>query len=61
MMMVPEVRGLFSRANILARRFGLCSVTVNTKSFCMCFYGMVLRKYFTILQLIDFALVTVGT
>ena len=45
-----EVRALFSRANILARRFGLCSVAVKTilfKSFCMCLYGMVLWKYFS--------------
>ena len=45
-----EVRGLFTRANILARRFGLCSVAVKTalfKSFCMSFYGMVLWKHFT--------------
>ena len=45
-----EVRGLFTRANILARRFGLCSVAVKTvlfKSFCMSFYGMVLWKNFT--------------
>ena len=45
-----EVRGLFTRANILARIFGLCSMAVKTilyKSFCMSFYGMVLWKYFT--------------
>jgi len=45
-----EVRGLFTRANILARRFGLCSMAVKTilfKSFCMSFYGLVLWKYFT--------------
>jgi len=44
------VRGLLTRANILARRFGLCSMAVKTilfKSFCITFYGMVLWKYFT--------------
>ena len=42
---LSEVHGLFTRANILARRFGLCSMAVKTilfKSFCMSFYGMVL-------------------
>ena len=45
-----EVRGLFTRASILARRFGLCSMAVNAilfKLFCMSFYGMVLWKYLT--------------
>jgi len=45
-----EVHGLFTQANILARRFRMCSIEVKTilfKSFCMSFYGMVLWKYFT--------------
>ena len=42
-----EVRLLFTRANILNRRFGLCSVSVKItlfRSFCICFYGMALWK-----------------
>ena len=46
-----EVRGLFTRrTNILARKFKMCSVAVKTvlfKSFCTCFYGMELWKFYT--------------
>ena len=43
-----EVHTLFTRANILARRFALCSIAVKSvKSFCICFYGMELWKCFT--------------
>ena len=44
-----EVRGLFTRTNILARKFKMCSAAVKTvlfKSYCMCFYGMELWKFF---------------
>jgi len=43
-----EVRGLFTRTTILARK--MCSVAVKTvlfKSFCMCSYGMELCKFYT--------------
>jgi len=36
------VRTLFTRTNILARRFSLCSTSVKLllfRSFCICFYG----------------------
>jgi len=45
-----EVRSLFTRANILVRRFGRCSVAIKTvlfKTFCMCFYGMELWKCYS--------------
>ena len=44
-----EVRDLFTRTNILARKFKMCSVTVKTvlfKSFCVCFYGTELWKFY---------------
>ena len=54
--MLREVRGLFIRANMLALRFGLCSVAVKIvlfKSLCVRFvvwsYGTVIH----LLQLID--------
>jgi len=45
-----EVRGLFTRTNILARKFKMCSVAV--KQFCLnhfacVFYGMELWKFYT--------------
>jgi len=45
-----EVHGLFTRTNILACKFKMCSVAVKTvmfKSFCMCFYRMELWKFYT--------------
>ena len=47
---LTEGRGLFTRNNILARKFKTCSVAVKAvlfKSFCMCFYGMELWKFYT--------------
>jgi hypothetical protein len=38
-----EIRNLFMRTNILARKFRLCSVSVKIllfKSFCICFYDV---------------------
>ena len=48
--MLREVRSLFTRTNILARKFKMCSVAVKTvlfKSFCVCFYGIELWKFYT--------------
>ena len=45
-----EVRAMFTRTNILARRFSLCSVSVKIalfRSFCICFYGMELWSCYT--------------
>ena len=45
-----KVHGLFTRTNILAGKFKMCSAAVKTglfKSFCMCFYGMELWKLYT--------------
>jgi len=49
--MLREVRLLFVRANILNRRFGVCSVPVKLtlfRSFCICFYGMALWKRYSV-------------
>jgi len=46
-----EVRLLFTRANILNRRFSMCSVPVNItlfRSFCIHFYGMALWKRYNV-------------
>ena len=45
-----EVRAMFTRTNILARRFSSCSVSVKTvlfRSYCICFYGMELWKCYS--------------
>jgi len=45
-----EVRAMFTRTNILARRFSCCSVSVKTvlfSSYCICFYGMELWKCYS--------------
>jgi len=49
--MLREVRLLFTRANILNHRFGMCSVPVKTtlfRSLCICFYGMALWKRYNV-------------
>ena len=49
--MLREVRLLFTRANILNRRFSMCSVPVKITlflSFCICFYGMALWKRYNV-------------
>jgi len=46
-----EVRLLFTRANVLNRRFSMCSVPVKItlfRSFCICFYGMALWKRYNV-------------
>jgi len=46
-----EVRLLFTRANILNRRFSMCSVPVKItlfRSFCICCYGMALWKGYNV-------------
>jgi len=46
-----EVRAMFTRTNILARRFSCCSVSVKTvlfRSYCICFYGMELWKCYSL-------------
>jgi len=46
-----EVRAMFTRTNILARRFSSCSVSVKTvlfRSYCICFYGMELWKCYNL-------------
>ena len=42
---------MFTRTNILARRFSCCSVSVKTvlfRSYCICFYGMELWKCYNL-------------
>ena len=42
-----EIRNLFIRTNTLTRKFSNCSISVKImlfKSFCLCFYGIALRK-----------------
>ena len=49
--MLREVRLLFTRANVLNRRFSMCSVPVKItlfRSFCICFYGMALWKRYNV-------------
>ena len=44
-----ELRCLFTRANLLNRRFWRCSVDVKLRlfrTFCLCFYDMSLWKYY---------------
>jgi len=46
-----EVRAMFTRTNILARRFSCCSVSVKTvlfRSYCICFYGIELWKCYSL-------------
>ena len=46
-----EVRAMFTRTNILTRRFSLCSLPVKIvlfRTFCICFYGMELWRCFTV-------------
>ena len=46
-----EVRAMFTRTNILARRFSSCSVSVKTvlfRSYCVCCYGMELWKCYSL-------------
>jgi len=46
-----EVRAMFTRTNISARRFSSCSVSVKTvlfRSYCICFYGMELWKCYSL-------------
>ena len=45
-----EIKCLFTRTNILIRRFSKCSVTVKKKlftAFCLCFYDVALWSSFT--------------
>ena len=45
-----EIRNLYTRTNILARRFKRCSAVVKLrlfKTFCMCFYDIVLWNRYT--------------
>ena len=45
-----DVRAMFTRTNILVRRFSLCSVSVKIalfRLFCICFYGMELWSCYT--------------
>jgi len=57
------VRGLFTRANILARRYGMCSVAVKTvlfKSFFICFMAWNCENIIQLVLLIDYNQVMLG-
>jgi len=47
---IREIRNLFFRTNLLARRFAACSFGVKIalfRSFCLCFYGIVLWSFYS--------------